>query len=45
MQKKLIEWHLDDPKGIPLEEVRRIRDEIEHKIDELSTLSAFSLDG
>jgi len=45
MQKKLIEWHLDDPKGKPLEEVRRIRDEIEHKIDELSTLSAFSLDG
>jgi len=45
MQKKLIEWHLDDPKGKPLEEVRRIRDEIEHKIDELSTLSASSLDG
>ncbi|HWY29070.1 MAG TPA: arsenate reductase ArsC [Candidatus Sulfotelmatobacter sp.] len=45
MQKKLIEWHLDDPKGKPLEEVRRIRDEIEHKIGELSTLSASSLDG
>jgi arsenate reductase (thioredoxin) len=45
MQKKLIEWHLDDPKGKPLEEVRRIRDEIEHKIDQLSTLSASSLDG
>jgi arsenate reductase (thioredoxin) len=45
MQKKLIEWHLDDPKGKPLEEVRRIRDEIEHKIDELSTLSASSPDG
>jgi protein-tyrosine-phosphatase len=45
MQKKLIEWHLDDPKGKPLEEVRRIRDEIERKIDELSTLSASSLDG
>ncbi len=44
MQKKLIEWHLDDPKGKPLEEVRRIRDEIEHKIGELSTLSASSLD-
>ena len=36
MQKKLIEWHLDDPEGKPLEEVRRIRDEIEHKIGELS---------
>jgi protein-tyrosine-phosphatase len=45
MQKKLVEWHLDDPKGKPLEEVRRIRDEIEHKIDQLSTLSASSLDG
>jgi arsenate reductase (thioredoxin) len=45
MQKKLIEWHLDDPKGKPLEEVRRIRDEIEHKIGELSTLSVSSLDG
>ena len=42
MQKKLVEWHLDDPKGKPLEEVRRIRDDIEHKIGELSTLSASS---
>jgi arsenate reductase (thioredoxin) len=45
MQKKLIEWHLDDPKGKPIEEVRRIRDEIDHKIEELSTLSVSSLDG
>ncbi len=36
MQKKLIEWHLEDSKGKPLEDVRRIRDEIEHKIVELS---------
>ncbi len=36
MQKKLIEWHLDDPKDRPLEEVRKIRDEIEQKIVELS---------
>jgi arsenate reductase (thioredoxin) len=35
MQKKLIEWHLDDPKGRPLEEVREIRDEIESKVAEL----------
>ena len=35
MQKKLIEWHLDDPKGRSLEEVRKIRDEIERKIMEL----------
>ena len=36
MQKKLIEWHLDDPKGRPLEEVRKIRNEIENKVAELS---------
>ena len=35
MQKKLVEWHIEDPKGRPLEEVRKIRDEIEHKIMEL----------
>ena len=35
MQKELVEWHLEDPKGRSLEEVRRIRDEIEHKIMEL----------
>jgi arsenate reductase (thioredoxin) len=36
MQKKLIEWHLEDPKGRPLEEVRKIRDEVETKVAELS---------
>lgn len=35
MQKKLVEWHLEDPKGRSLEEVRKIRDEIEQKIMEL----------
>src|SRR2546427_7880296 len=35
MQKKLVEWHLEDPKGRSLEEVRKIRDEIAHKIMEL----------
>ena len=35
MQKKLVEWHLDDPKGRSLEEVRKIRNEIERKIMEL----------
>jgi len=29
MQKKLVDLDLDDPKGRPLEEVRKIRDEIE----------------
>ena len=35
MQKKLVEWHLEDPKGRSLEEVRKIRNEIEHKTMEL----------
>lgn len=35
MQKKLVEWHLEDPKGRSLGEVRKIRDEIEQKIMEL----------
>src|SRR6267143_2377428 len=29
MQKKLVDWHLEDPKGRSIDEVRRIRDEIE----------------
>jgi arsenate reductase len=32
MQKKLVDWGLDDPKGKPLEEVRKIRDEIEERV-------------
>ncbi len=36
MQKKLVDWHLEDPKGKPIGEVRRIRDEIEGKIVELA---------
>ena len=35
MQKKLVDWHLDDPKGRSLEEVRRIRDEIERRVASL----------
>jgi arsenate reductase (thioredoxin) len=35
MQKKLVERHLEDPKGKSLQEVRGIRDEIERKIMEL----------
>ncbi len=35
MQKKVIDWDLEDPKGKPLSEVRRIRDEIEKKVDDL----------
>lgn len=35
MQKKLIDWHLEDPKGKPIEEVRKIRDAIEKNVREL----------
>lgn len=33
--KKILDWELDDPKGKPLEDVRRIRDEIEQRVSEL----------
>ena len=36
MQKKLIDWSLEDPKGKSLPEVRRIRDEIERRVEDLS---------
>ncbi|SRR5712692_768901 len=36
MQKKLIDWHLDDPKGRSIEEVRGIRDEIEKRVREIA---------
>ncbi len=36
MQKKLIDWYLQDPKGKSLAEVRVIRDEIEKRVIELS---------
>lgn len=32
MQKKLVEWDLPDPKGRRIEEVRKIRDEIERRV-------------
>jgi len=35
MQKKLVDWSLPDPKGRPIEEVRRIRDDIERRVSEL----------
>jgi len=33
--KPTIEWHLEDPKGKPIEKVREIRDEIERQVQEL----------
>jgi protein-tyrosine-phosphatase/N-acetylglutamate synthase-like GNAT family acetyltransferase len=35
MQKKLVDWHVEDPKAKPLEEVRKIRTQIENKVMEL----------
>ena len=32
MQKKLVDWKIEDPKGKTVEEVRKIRDEIERKV-------------
>jgi arsenate reductase len=33
--KRYLDWELPDPKGRPLEEVRRTRDEIERRVAEL----------
>lgn len=35
MQKKLVDWDLPDPKGKPVAEVRKIRDEIEKRVSKL----------
>jgi arsenate reductase (thioredoxin) len=36
MQKKLIDWNLEDPKGKSIDKVRKIRDEIEKLVAEIS---------
>ena len=36
MQKKLVDWHLDDPKGKSIEQVRKIRDEIERNVRKIA---------
>lgn len=38
-QKKLVDWELQDPKGKSLDEVRKIRDEIERRVIELTRAS------
>lgn len=35
MQKKIVDWGIEDPKGKPIETVRTIRDTIEEKVKEL----------
>ena len=34
--KRYIDWELQDPKGLPLDEVRAIRDDIERRVRELA---------
>ena len=36
MQKKLVDWEVEDPKGKTIEQVGEIRDEIERRIAQLS---------
>lgn len=43
MQKKLLDWNLEDPKGKPLEEVSKIRDEIERRVVQLSKASSLKV--
>jgi arsenate reductase len=35
MEKKLVDWHIEDPKGKPIEEVRKIARQIETDVLEL----------
>jgi protein-tyrosine-phosphatase len=35
VEKKLFDWHIEDPKGKPLDQVREIRTQIESKVMEL----------
>jgi arsenate reductase len=35
--KRYIDWDLPDPKGRPIEEVRRIRDDIRQRVSELAS--------
>jgi arsenate reductase len=35
--KRYVDWELDDPAGRPIDEVRRIRDEIERRVADLAT--------
>jgi len=41
MQKKTVEWKLEDPKGKSIEQVRIIRDEIESRVRKLSSTSYY----
>src|SRR5262249_36020637 len=34
--KRYVSWQLPDPKGLPIEEVRAIRDDIARRVDQLA---------
>jgi arsenate reductase len=36
LQKKLVDWEIEDPKGKSISDVRKIRDEIENKVKQLA---------
>jgi ArsR family transcriptional regulator len=33
--RRYMDWAIDDPVGMPIEEVRRVRDDIYRRVDEL----------
>jgi len=35
MQKKLVDWDIEDPKGKTIDEIRKIRDEVERRVARL----------
>jgi len=37
--KRYIDWDLPDPKGLPIDDVRAIRDEIARRVDQLAALT------
>ena len=39
MEKKLVDWHIDDPKGKPIDEVKKIMSQIENKVMDLNRKS------
>jgi arsenate reductase len=44
MQKKLVDWHIDDPKGKGIADVRKIRDQIEDSVKRLAASTEWSSD-
>lgn len=45
MKKKVVDWNLEDPKGKSLPEVRKIRNEIERRVEALAQGQVPTVDG